>query len=56
MPLVLTRKENETFYIGDDIAVTIISASSGRARIEIDAPREIDVWRSELPKKKSDDT
>ena len=48
--LVLTRKLNESIYIGDNIKITIVNDGSrgGGIRIGIDAPREIAVHREEV--------
>lgn len=47
--LVLSRKPGETINIGDNISVTVVSIGPNRVRIGIDAPREVNVWRGELP-------
>ncbi|GAA4094874.1 carbon storage regulator [Zhongshania borealis] len=46
--LSITRKEGQSFYIGDEITVTVKRARSGNAVIRINAPREISIMRSEL--------
>lgn len=46
--LVITRKENESFLIGDNIKITVVEVSKDRVRIGIDAPKDIKVMRSEL--------
>lgn len=46
--LILGRKEGETLLIGDDIQITVISAERGRVRLAIDAPKSIQILRSEL--------
>lgn len=46
--LVLTRKENETIRIGNDIEITLIRVKGGGVRIGIDAPKEIKILRGEL--------
>ena len=45
--LVLTRKENETIRIGNDIVVTVVRTGV-RARIGIDAPANMAIVRGEL--------
>ena len=45
--LVLTRKENESLQIGD-IKITIVRIGPHSVRVGIDAPREMNVVRSEL--------
>lgn len=46
--LVLTRKESEAIYIGDNIVVTVIRIQGNRVRFGIEAPKEIRIVRSEL--------
>jgi carbon storage regulator len=46
--LVLTRKINESFRIGDNIDVTVIDIRGGTARMGIEAPRDIPVTRHKL--------
>lgn len=46
--LVLTRKEGESIIIGDNVKIMIINAQDGRARIGIDAPKEIPIAREEV--------
>lgn len=46
--LILTRKTNETIYIGDDVKITVLGVNNGIARIGIEAPRGIHIIREEL--------
>ncbi|MGM0370402.1 MAG: carbon storage regulator CsrA [Bacillota bacterium] len=46
--LVLTRKENESIMIGDQIKVTVVESSGGQIRLGIEAPQEIEIYREEL--------
>lgn len=46
--LVLARKLDESIVIGDDITIKIISIEKGIVKIGIDAPRDVDILRSEL--------
>lgn len=49
MPLlVLTRKENETVVIGDDVRVTVLEIRGDKVRVGIDAPQEMAVHREEV--------
>jgi carbon storage regulator CsrA len=48
--LVLTRKTNEQIQIGDHVVITILQVKGQSVRIGIEAPREIRVLRSELPR------
>lgn len=47
--LILSRHENESIRIGDDIRITIVRIERGKVRIGINAPRDIRVDREELP-------
>jgi carbon storage regulator len=46
--LVLTRKSNESIMIGDEIEISILAISGEKARIGIEAPRTIPVFRKEV--------
>ncbi len=46
--LVLTRRVNETLYIGDDIKVTVGRIEGDTVRLLIQAPRQVAVYRAEL--------
>ena len=41
--LVLSRKAEESMYIGDDIKITVLDIRGGQVRIGITAPRDIRV-------------
>lgn len=46
--LILQRKEGESIKIGDDIEVRIAEIGSGIVKIAIDAPKSINIFRTEL--------
>ena len=46
--LVLTRRENETLVIDDEIKLTVLSIKGGQVRLGIDAPKSVSIQRSEL--------
>ena len=46
--LILTRKDNESLLIGDDIVVTVLDVAGNQVRIGIKAPKDIDVHREEI--------
>ncbi|MFT9598158.1 carbon storage regulator CsrA [Mesobacillus sp.] len=46
--LVLTRKKGESIKIGDDIEITIVSSKNDQVKIGIKAPKNIEVFRSEI--------
>lgn len=49
--LVLTREVGETFSIGDDITVQILSVSGNQVRLGITAPKHIKINRAEVFKR-----
>lgn len=46
--LVLSRKENQSLIIGDDIKVTVLKVEGANIRIGIEAPKDIPVHRQEV--------
>jgi carbon storage regulator len=46
--LKITRRAGERIILGDDIVVTLLEISGQSARIGIDAPRSIPVYREEI--------
>ena len=48
MALVITRRSNETVQIGPDVYVTVKLIQGNRVRLEIQAPPDIRIWRTEL--------
>ena len=50
--LILMRRPGEAIHIGQNIVITLISLERNRARIGIEAPREIIVDREEVVEKK----
>jgi carbon storage regulator len=46
--LVLSRKENQTIKIADDIEITIVQIRGDRVRIGIEAPKSVPVHRQEV--------
>jgi carbon storage regulator len=46
--LVLTRKKNESIMIGNDIKITVVEVDGGQIRLGIDAPQDIDIYRTEI--------
>lgn len=49
--LVLSRKESEKIMIGKDIVIQVVALSPGKARIGIEAPKNIEVHREEIYEK-----
>jgi carbon storage regulator CsrA len=48
--LVLSRKAREQIQIGDEVVVTILQVKGQSVRIGIEAPKNVRVLRSELPR------
>ena len=46
--LVLSRKAEESMFIGDDIKITVLDIRGGQVRIGITAPEEIKIHREEV--------
>jgi carbon storage regulator len=46
--LILDRKENQSIMIGDDIEITIVNIKGDHAKIGINAPSQIKVYRKEI--------
>ncbi len=46
--LVLSRKTGESIRIGDGIVVTILETDSHGARLGIEAPQSVPIYRSEV--------
>ncbi len=49
--LVLTRRDGEQIVVGDDVIIKVLAVARGRVRVGIEAPRNIQVRRSEIPSK-----
>ena len=46
--LILTRKQNESIVIDDDIRITVLSDRHGQVKLGIEAPEDVDIWREEI--------
>ena len=46
--LILTRRVNESFKVGDDITVTVMGINGSQVRLGIDAPKDVAVHREEI--------
>lgn len=43
--LILTRKQGEAIFIGDNIKVYVLGIEKGQVKIGVDAPRNVQVVR-----------
>lgn len=48
--LILSRKEEESIFLGKDIEIVVVSIGEGKVKLGIKAPREVDIVRSEVKK------
>lgn len=48
--LVITRKNNESILIGDDIEVVVVKIDDGSVKLAINAPKDVTILRKELYK------
>ena len=46
--LVLSRKSEQSMYIGDDIKITVLDIRGGQVRIGITAPQDVKIHRDEV--------
>ena len=46
--LVLSRKAEESMYIGDEIKITILDIRGGQVRLGISAPQDVKIHREEV--------
>ena len=46
--LVLSRKAEESMYIGDDIKITVLDIRGGQVRIGITASQDVKIHREEV--------
>lgn len=54
--LVLSRKEQQTIRIGDDVVITVYQIGRDRVRLAIDAPKKMMILRGELVAKEAGKT
>jgi carbon storage regulator len=50
--LVLSRKQGQSIYIGDNVRITVIVIDSEKIRLGIDAPKDVSVDREEVRRAK----
>jgi carbon storage regulator CsrA len=51
--LILTREPGQGIHIGTEVRVEIVKIADGEAVLNITAPRDMGIWRSELVEKDS---
>ena len=49
--LVLSRKPDQTIYIGQGISVTVCSIKGNKVRLAIEAPKDVPISRDDLDPK-----
>jgi len=49
--LILTRNQNESVIIDDDIRITVLSDNHGQVKLDIEAPNDVEIWREEIYEK-----
>ena len=52
--LILMRRPGESIHIGPNIVVTLVSLERNRARIGVEAPRDVTVDREEIAELKNE--
>jgi carbon storage regulator len=50
--LVLSRKKNESFLVGDNVIVTVLKIEGDKIKLGIDAPADVEVDRYEVRRAK----
>ncbi|WP_373893380.1 carbon storage regulator CsrA [Virgibacillus natechei] len=46
--LVLTRKQNESIQIGEDIEIKVLGVEGDQIKLGIEAPKSVDIYRKEI--------
>lgn len=46
--LALSRKQNESIMIGNDIEITILDVRNDQVKIGINAPKHVGIYRKEI--------
>ncbi len=52
--LILTRKQQEVIWIGDDVQIKVIRTSPTTVKLGIDAPADVRILRGELREDSTD--
>lgn len=54
--LILTRRIEETFRVGNDVKITVLGVQGNQVRIGISAPKSVKVHREEIWQKINKDS
>ena len=46
--LILTRNQNESIVIDDNIRITVLSDKHGQVKLGFEAPEDVEIWREEI--------
>ena len=46
--LILSRKADEKIVIGEEVEITILSIRGSQVKLGIQAPQEVDIYRTEI--------
>lgn len=46
--LILTRRQGQALFIGDEVSVTVLGVRGGQVRLGVQAPRDIAIHREEV--------
>lgn len=46
--LVLTRKQDESIILGQNIEIKVLGIEEGKVKLGIDAPRDVEIHRKEV--------
>ncbi len=46
--LILTRSQNESIVIDDDIRINVLSDRHDQVKLGIEAPEDVEIWREEI--------
>ena len=46
--LVLSRKEEESIMVGDDVEIKVVGINGNRVKLGIDAPKNLAIHRKEI--------
>lgn len=46
--LILSRRPGESFHVGDDIKITILSVKGQQIKVGLDVPEHMPVYREEI--------